>query len=78
MVSPYWGKRIEKYKQGEIRMKPKYRQPHSIKAPYWMNEALADKYIERRHHFEKYEARFGVNKCETFFINFTNSEENNG
>ena len=45
-------------------MKPKYRQPHSIKAPYWMNEALADKYIERRHHFEKYETRFGVNKLE--------------
>ncbi len=55
-------------------MKPKYRQPHSIKAPYWMNEALADKYIERRHHFEKYETRFGVNKLEEINEDYLDSD----
>jgi hypothetical protein len=55
-------------------MKPKYRQPHSIKAPYWMNESLADKYIERRHHFEKYEARFGVSKLEEINEDYLDSD----
>ena len=45
-------------------MRPKYRQPHSIKAPYCMNVALADRYIEGRHHFEKYRARFVDSKLE--------------
>ena len=40
--------------------RPKYRQPHSIHAPHWMNEALAEKYIERTHHYEKYNARYKV------------------
>ena len=38
--------------------KPKYRQPHSIKSPVWMNEALAEKFKERVHHYEKYNARY--------------------
>ncbi len=45
-------------------MKPKYRQPHNIKAPAYMDEALRDIYIERTHHFEKYQAKFGMGKLE--------------
>jgi hypothetical protein len=45
-------------------MKLKYRQPHNIKAPDYMDEALADIYIERTHHFEKYQAKFGMGKSE--------------
>ena len=47
------------------KIRPKYRQPHSIHAPHWMNEALAQKYIERRHHYEKYTAKYKTQR----FIN---------
>ena len=46
--------------------RPKYRQPHSIHAPRWMNEALAEKYIERTHHYEKYNARYKVQEVRNY------------